>query len=228
MIIIIRVVIVEDDIMVAELNKAYVESIPGFIVSRILTNGADALEYLASNHMELLLLDVYMPKLDGIKLLEEMRKKSILTDVILVTASKDVQHIDEVLKLGAVDYLIKPFEYERIRKALENYSLRFQLLHDKQTFRQEDIDAITSKSFNIHLNSLQKGLNQRTLDRICEFMARNNERFYTSEEVAEKTRLSRVTIRKYLDYLVSIDKIVADTQYKAIGRPGHLYKYNSK
>lgn len=224
----IKVVIVEDDIMVAELNKAYVESVPGFVVDGMLTNGVDALEYLSNNRIELLLLDVYMPKLDGIRLLGEMRKRSILTDVILVTASKDVQHIDEVLKFGAVDYLIKPFEYERIKKALENYALRFQLLRNKQTFKQEDIDAITSNSFNVHINSLQKGLNQRTLDRICEFMANNSDRFYTSEEVAGKTKFSRVTIRKYLDHLVSIGKIVSDIQYKTIGRPGYLYKYNNK
>lgn len=224
----IKVVIVEDDIMVAELNKAYVESIPGFVVDKTLTNGTDALKYLSNNQIELMLLDVYVPKLDGIKLLEEMRKRSILTDVILVTASKDVQHIDEALKLGAVDYLIKPFEYERIKKSLENYSLRFQLLRNNHTLRQEDIDTITSNSFSEHLNSLQKGLNQRTLNRICEFMEKNNEKFYTSEEVANKTRLSRVTIRKYLDYLVSIDKIVSDIQYKTIGRPGYLYKYNNK
>lgn len=223
----IRVVIVEDDIMIADLNKAYVESISGFAVERIFTNGSDALQYISCTKVDLMLLDIYMPKLDGIRLLEEMRKNSILIDVILVTASKDTQHIDEVLKLGAVDYLIKPFEYDRIKKSLENYALRYKLLHDRPIFRQEDIDAITNNNFKLNLNSLQKGLNQRTLNRVCEFMENNKEQTFNSEEVAKKTKLSRVTIRKYLDYLVSIGRITSDIQYKTIGRPSYLYKYNN-
>jgi response regulator of citrate/malate metabolism len=223
----IRVIIVEDDIMIADLNKAYVESISGFAVERIFINGSDALQYILCNKVDLMLLDIYMPKLDGIRLLEEMRKNSILIDVILVTASKDTQHIDEVLKLGAVDYLIKPFEYDRIKKSLENYALRYKLLHNKPTFRQEDIDAITNNNFELNLNSLQKGLNQRTLNRVCEFMENNKEQTFNSEEVAKKTKLSRVTIRKYLDYLVSIGRITSDIQYKTVGRPSYLYKYNN-
>jgi response regulator of citrate/malate metabolism len=225
---IIKIIIVDDDPMVADLNKAYVESIEGFKVEKILNNGEDALKYLETNNVDLILLDVYMPRLSGIKLLEEMRKRSILTDVILVTAARESHHIDEVLKLGAFDYLIKPFEYERIKKSLETYLLRHKLLENKQTFKQEDVDQITSKSFKVTTNSLQKGLHQKTLDRICKFMEDHSERFYSSEEVADETRLSRVTIRKYLDYLVSIDKIVTEIEYKAVGRPGNLYKYNSK
>jgi response regulator of citrate/malate metabolism len=224
----IRVIIVEDDMLVADLNKSYVENVPGFKVEEIFNNGEEALTYLMSNQVDLMLLDVYMPKLDGISLLKAMRKKEIMTDVILVTAAREAHNIDEVLKLGAFDYLIKPFEYSRIKKSLESYILRYNLIHDNLVFNQKEIDYITSNSFTSDLNDIQKGLNTKTLERIYEFMKKNNETIYTSELVAEKTRMSRVTTRKYLEYLVSEGKVAADIEYKAVGRPLTLYKYNNE
>ncbi|MGB7606688.1 MAG: response regulator, partial [Lutisporaceae bacterium] len=129
----IKVLIVDDDPMVAELNRRYVKSVPGFEVAAVLFNGEDALELLKSKRIELLILDIYMPKLDGISLLEEMRKNLIKTDVILVTAAREANEIDKALKLGAVDYLIKPFDGERVKKSLNNYLKRYNLMHGKDT-----------------------------------------------------------------------------------------------
>ncbi|MDF2592229.1 MAG: hypothetical protein K0S75_1695 [Clostridia bacterium] len=131
----INVLIVDDDPMVAELNKRYVENVPNFKVVAVLYNGEDALKLLKSKKIELLILDIYMPKLDGISLLEEMRKNLLKTDVILVTAATEVNEIDKALKLGAVDYLIKPFDGDRIRKSLNNYLKRYNLLHGKKNQR---------------------------------------------------------------------------------------------
>lgn len=152
----IKVLIVEDDPMVTQLNKKYVQSVPGFIVVDTKTNGEDALIFLKTTKIDLLILDVYMPKMDGITLLEEMRKNFIKTDVILVTAAKEVVEIDKALKLGAVDYLIKPFDGNRIKTSLYNYLLRYNLLHCKETFKQEDIDRITYASKNVEENKMER------------------------------------------------------------------------
>jgi response regulator of citrate/malate metabolism len=224
----IRVIIVEDDMLVADLNKSYVENVPGFKVVKIFNNGEEALSYLINNEVDLMLLDVYMPKLNGINLLETMRKKGIMTDVILVTAAREANNIDKVLKLGAVDYLIKPFEYDRIKKSLVSYILRYNLIHDHSVFKQEEIDQITTNGFINNMNDLQKGFNTKTLERIYEFIKKNSETIYTSELVAENTKMSRVTTRKYLDYLASAGKISAEMEYKTVGRPVTLYKYNKE
>jgi response regulator of citrate/malate metabolism len=224
----IRVIIVEDDMLVADLNKSYVENVPGFKVVKIFNNGEEALSYLINNEVDLMLLDVYMPKLNGINLLETMRKKGIMTDVILVTAAREAYNIDKVLKLGAVDYLIKPFEYDRIKKSLVSYILRYNLIHDHSVFKQEEIDQITTNGFINNMNDLQKGFNTKTLERIYEFIKKNSETIYTSELVAENTKMSRVTTRKYLDYLASAGKISAEMEYKTVGRPVTLYKYNKE
>lgn len=220
----IRVLIVDDDPMVAELNRRYVESVPGFQVVSVLNNGEDALKALKTSHVELLILDVYMPKLDGISLLEEMRKNLIKTDVILVTAAKEVNEIDKALKLGAVDYLIKPFDRERIKKSLNNYIDRYKLIHGKDTLAQEDIDKITNVSNAASENAMGKGLHKGTLRRIKAFMEKNNDRFLTAEEVSESMGLSKVTIRRYLEFLASNDEVETEIEYGSIGRPSYLYR----
>ncbi|ABR49116.1 response regulator receiver and unknown domain protein [Alkaliphilus metalliredigens QYMF] len=221
----INVLIVEDDPMVLQLNKRYVESINGFKVVATATDGEKALELLKTNPIELIILDVYMPKLDGIGFLKEMRKRFFKADVILVTASKEAESIDDVFKLGAVDYLIKPFEYERLKSSLENYRGRYELLKGKNVIQQEDLDRITKQNNKSPENRLQKGLHKRTLERIRCFMELNKEAYFTSEEVAEKMKVSRVTVRKYLEYLVEIDELQLEIEYGSIGRPRHLYKY---
>lgn len=220
----IRVLIVDDDPMVAELNKRYVESVPGFQVVSVLNNGEAALKALKTSHIELLILDIYMPKLDGISLLEEMRRNLIKTDVILVTAAKEVKEIDKALKLGAVDYLIKPFDRERIKKSLTNYLDRYKLIHGKDTLAQEDIDKITNISKAASENAMEKGLHKGTLRRIKEFMEKNNDRFLTAEEVSESMGLSKVTVRRYLEFLVSNDEVETEIEYGSVGRPSYLYR----
>ncbi|KKH60506.1 response regulator, partial [Methanosarcina mazei] len=139
----INVLIVEDDPMVAELNKMYVETVAGFKVKGVASTGEKALEYLYNKNIDLVILDIYMPKMDGLSLFKKMRADGILTDVILVTAAHEVEHIDSALKLGAIDYLIKPFQYERLKASLENYLNRRLILQQKDDFQQKDIDKIT-------------------------------------------------------------------------------------
>lgn len=220
----IKVLIVDDDPMVAELNRRYVESVSGFEVAAVLFNGEDALKLLKSKRIELLILDIYMPKLDGISLLEQMRKNLIKTDVILVTAAREANEIDKALKLGAVDYLIKPFDGERVRKSLNNYLKRYNLIHGKDTFNQEDIDKLTNMTKDSNENEIEKGIHKDTLRRVRMFMTNNKEHFLTSEEVAESMGLSKVTVRRYLEFLVANDTVETKIEYGSVGRPCYLYR----
>lgn len=221
----IKVLIVEDDPMVAQLNKRYVECINGFQVIAIACNGEDALRYVKNSTIDLIILDIYMPKLDGVSFLKELRKRAIKIDVILVTAAREAENIDEVLKLGAVDYLIKPFEFERLKHSLDNYLLRHELLNNKNQIEQEDIDRITNKQEKNSSYPLKKGLHKNTLESIRNFVRNNRSQAVTSEEVAERIGVSRVTARRYLEYLVSIQEVKLEIEYGSTGRPSHLYRY---
>lgn len=220
----IKILIVEDDPMVAHLNKRYVENIMGFKVVGQVNNGIEALNFCKKTSVDLIILDVYMPKLDGISFLKELRKNEIHADVILVTASKEIETIDEALKLGAVDYLIKPFEYERFKSALANYTERFNLMQQNSISKQNELDKIFSQKCNTHDSGLQKGLHPKTLNRIRDFL-KSNPDYFTSEEIANEISLTKVTIRRYLEYLESTGEVKLEIEYGAVGRPTHLYKY---
>ena len=83
----IRIIVVEDDPMVAQLNAAYLDRLEGFSVRGIFPNGQQALEFLRENPVELAIVDVYMPVCGGVELLRRMRSERIRTAVIMITAS---------------------------------------------------------------------------------------------------------------------------------------------
>jgi len=221
----INVLIVEDDPMVAKLNEKYVESVDGFNVIGVVSNGDEALRFCKKKKVDLIILDIYMPKLDGISFLKELRKKFMMIDVILITASKETQNIDAVLKLGAVDYLIKPFDYERLKNSLENYVNRYKVFQSTDTVKQEELDRIT-KNFELRSNAtLKKGLHKKTLERIRKFMKENPKEYFSSEVIAEEIALSKVTVRRYLEYMETIEQVKLKVEYGSVGRPSYLYKY---
>ena len=69
-----QVMIVEDDPMVAAINKKYTETVPGFRVVGIFRNGAEGLEYLRENHVDLVILDYYMPQMNGDVFMDRIRE----------------------------------------------------------------------------------------------------------------------------------------------------------
>lgn len=222
----IRVLIVEDDPMVAHINKRYTESMENFNVVGVAQNGKEAQEYIKGKSIDLIILDVYMPKLDGISFLKWMRKENIMTDVIMVTAAHEVDKLDEVLKLGAIDYLIKPFEYERFKEALQRFELKYKLIKENVHLKQEDIDRLTWKSQSSEEENMQKGLQGRTLNRVRSYMKEKKDKYLTSEEVAEGISLSRVTITKYLKYMENQKELISEIEYRNVGRPTVKYKWN--
>ncbi|MBU3134510.1 response regulator [Clostridium gasigenes] len=219
----IRVLIVEDDPMVAEIDKKYVEDVPQLTVVGICNNGKDALEVLKKSKVDLIILDVYMPKLNGIELLKELRKMNINSDVIMVTAADETKSLNEILNLGVIDYLIKPFEYKRFLGALNKFLEKYTLINTNYKFKQSDIDILIANRNKDDSGNIKKGLNEKTLDMIREFMKASSEKLHTSEEIAEKVGLSRVTIRRYMNYMIEIKEINSEIDYQTGGRRSIKY-----
>lgn len=221
----IRVLIVEDDPMVASINKRYVESIEGFSVAGIADNGEEALKLIKNKDIDLIILDVYMPRIDGISFLKKIRQNNITTDVILVTAAKETDSFDQSMALGAVDYLVKPFEYERFKKALENYKKRHKILSGKDVIRQEDIDKITWADSYEKEKSTPKGLHIKTLNRVRDYMCKRSGVLVSADEISKALSITKVTVRRYLEYLASIGEIEIEVEYGAVGRPTNMYRF---
>ncbi|MDO5423555.1 MAG: response regulator transcription factor [Eubacteriales bacterium] len=87
-------------------------------------NGEEALDYLTVYTYDLVILDILMPKMDGISLLKWMRQRGIATPVILLTAKSGVEDRVNGLDCGADDYLVKPFSYEELLARIRVHTRR--------------------------------------------------------------------------------------------------------
>ena len=223
----IKTVIVEDDLMVASINQQFALKTPGVNVIATFHNGKDALAFLNKTKVDLLLLDFYMPEITGLELLAKLRNEGNDVDVIIITAANDAVHINEALHLGIVDYLVKPFKYERFSEAMDKYMLRKTVMKKGMKFTQKDIDQLIhlqKPSKQIKEMDLQKGLQRQTLEKIRNSLSQHENEYLTSEQIASETELSKVTVRRYMNYLIEQSEITSVVDYSTGGRPSILYK----
>jgi two-component system, CitB family, response regulator DctR len=215
-------VIVEDDPMVMQVNRQYIEEIGGFEIVGTAETGHEALDLIARLQPHLVILDVYLPDLDGVQTLKEMRSSNMPTDVILVTAARDVDTIQNAFRYGAIDYIIKPFKYSRLKSALDSYKLLHSKMHRKTSLDQDEIDDLNMNKTRLQ-EELPKGLNEVTLRQVLLFLLKEQDPL-SAEEVADKVGLARVTARRYLDYLEKSGKLLLEIQYGSVGRPINRYR----
>ncbi|MBC6714303.1 response regulator [Treponema sp. Marseille-Q3903] len=228
------VLIVEDDPMVAMINEQYVLKNKQFSIAGSCRNGQEALDFLAENKADLIVLDVFMPYMDGIETLKKIREKKINSEVIMVTAANDTATLEETMHLGVIDYLIKPFAFERFQIALQKFASKVSALKENDVLDQDFVDSIISSGGKhgeaVPVNAgaggasnLPKGIQKHTLEMILDYF-KENTNWTTGDSVAEKTGVSIVTVRHYMNYLVQTGKIEEDINYETGGRPSMMYK----
>ena len=220
----VEVLIVEDDPMVAQLNKKYLQMLPGFNLASVVSHGEQALHFIHDNHIDLLLLDVFMPKLNGLELLKYIRISYPKIDIIMVTAACNTNDIQTALRLGVIDYIVKPFTFQRFRTALISYQERVRLLSSSEILNQDQLD---DRIFTKHVNSstrLPKGIDSQTLQSVREVIA-NYKKDFSMSDIVELISLSRISVKKYLDYLEELGEIESHLTYLPIGRPVKRYVY---
>ena len=223
----IRIIIVEDDPMVAQLNAAYLERLEGICVAGLFSNGQEALQYLRENPVELAIVDVYMPVLSGIELLRQMRSEWIRTSVIMITAATEMNVVDEALHLGLEDYIIKPFAYERLRESVLRFRDKTSLVRGSGTVSQDVVDRLLGNHSRPRADApLPKGLNAKTMAAIRAVLERSPSDVHTCESISAASGLSRVTVRHYLNYLIDTGELGSAIDYETGGRPRVLYRMN--
>ena len=224
----IKVLIVEDDPMVIKFNTHYLEQVEGFKLTAVARSAEDALDILKSKKIDLILLDIYMPGINGLELLSKLRKMDKSVDVMVVSAAKDSLSIKKALQYGAADYLIKPFEFERFKAALERYLKGENLIRIQDDLSQEDLDKHflirQQESSEVHI---PKGLDKNTLRLTWENLLTLPDNYYSTEEIAQFVGISRISMRKYIFFLQEFGALKKDIVYGSPGRPIYKYKRNN-
>lgn len=221
-----RVLILEDDPMVAAIDRQYVESDPRFQVVQVCKSGGQALEYLAQQDADLIVLDYYTPEMNGQEFLDRLHAMGRAPAVIMVTSASDTDIVRALLSRGVMDYLVKPFEFPRFRQALEKFIQRQKLFSGAVGMDQRTIDQLLQAQEGEEAGpQLSKGLNGSTLRLIQDFLVHSRGQALTSEEIAEQVHLSRITIRRYVNYMVETGQLASSIDYQTGGRPSIRYRY---
>jgi response regulator of citrate/malate metabolism len=219
-----RVLVVDDDFMIAKMHGKYIDSQNGYKLIGIAYNYEQAISSVAELNPDLILLDVYLPNHSGIELLRTIRSQNSPCDIILITAAKEREIVEEGFRLGIFDYLIKPFGLENLTNSLIKYAQFRSHLNSNTELNQHTLDDLKKlRSSKSPAGQIQKGIDLRTLDRIKHYLTLQPE-FQSSDEIALTAGVSRSTVRNYLIYLTEENIVEELLQYGTVGRPQRLYR----
>lgn len=172
-------------------------------------NGKDAIEFIKSVKLDLILLDIMMPTISGIDVYKEIRRKGINTPIIFLTAKNNVQDKIEGLKLGADDYITKPFDLEevllRINLALKRNIVKSMLL-DVFKFGDCEINFLTFQI--IAIDGKQETLSKREMA-FLKMLVDNINNVVSRDEILDKlwTKDESPSSRTIDNYILNFRKL---------------------
>lgn len=215
----IGVLVVDDDFMVAGIHAKFIERLDGFAVVGTARTGAEAVQMCADLDPDLVLLDVHLPDSNGLDVLQRLRTGGSSVAVVMVTAERDAAAVRSALHGGAMQYLVKPFEFvdfaarmARVREALETLAAG------------EPDQAEIDRAFGAPpapATMLPKGLSPESAQLVAEALAEADE--LSAAECGELVGLSRVSARRYLEFFVEQGSAVVRLNYGSAGRPERRY-----
>jgi two-component system CitB family response regulator len=219
------VLIVEDDPKIAEIHQHFTEKVAGFEVVGIALNLADAEKMSQLFKPDLVLLDYYFPDGHGTDVLWRIRGERLATDIIMITAAKEGETLQEAIRGGIFDYIVKPVMFPRFEEALTRFRDHRSQIRQESNFTQQDVDRLLHpyKESKPGEPALPKGIDPLTLKKIRSVFAAPHPEGLSAEQVGEAIGTSRTTARRYLEYLASTGQLHAELVYGAVGRPERRY-----
>ncbi|MET8944768.1 response regulator [Streptomyces sp. NPDC004542] len=224
----IEVLVVDDDVRVARVNTAYVAKVPGFHVAAQAHSAAEALHWLQTlPRLDLVLMDHYLPDETGLAVVREMRRRGHQTDVIMVTAARDVSTVQAAMRQGALQYLVKPFGFAGLRAKLEAYAQLRRTLDGGGEAEQAEVDRIFGALSAPSEPALPKGHSPTTAELVRRSLM-NADDPLSAQEIAERTGVSRQTAQRYLKLLERTGRARLTLKYGDAGRPEHRYVWATR
>lgn len=222
----IKVLVIDDDFMVAKVHAGFVNSEPGFSVVGVAHSAAEALKAATALEPDLALLDIHLPDMNGLDLLQRLREIQPDLDVLVISAAREMDTVRRALRGGIVHYLMKPFSREDLRERLEHYSRAYQpLLEDtEQELEQSDVNRLFGMGGNGR-RPLPKGCSAETMV-LVEQIVKEAAEPISATQTAQQLGTSRVSARRYLEYLAEENLARVNLRYGGVGRPERRYSWN--
>ena len=223
-----NVLVIEDDPMVEFIHRSYLEKLDLFQAIYSADTTEEAQQLLAEKTVDLILLDIHLREGNGLDFLSHLRAKPTTIEVILITAANEANTVQTGLHLGALDYLIKPFTFERFQQSIALFQEKKRQL-DTSKVSQSTIDRLINRpaapaEAGQSQQTLDKGLSNDTLTHIYNVIDTIPQPF-TIQELAELCGLSHVSVRKYVHYLEELGQLKSETIYTKVGRPYKAFRY---
>ncbi|MDX3851962.1 response regulator [Streptomyces sp. AK02-01A] len=220
----IDVLVVDDDHRVAEINTAYVAKVAGFRVVARAHSAAEALARISERSIDLILLDHWLPDEDGLTVVRELRRLGHPTDVIMVTAACDVATVQAAMRHGALQYLIKPFNFAGLRAKLEAYATLRRTVDGGGETEQSEVDRMFGALSASAAPYLPKGHSTATAELVRQVLLGAEEPL-SAHDIAEHVGMSRQTAQRYLKLLERTGQVRLSLRYGETGRPEHRYTW---
>ena len=227
----ISVLIVEDEPLIAEAHKTYLERLDGFSVAAVAHNARDAMRAAVGaaateTPIDLTLLDIGLPDANGILLASGLSGLRPAPDIIVITSERDLEMVRAAVGHGALAYLLKPFTFAAFRDRLERYQrYREALPAGTDAASQAEVDrALAELRASTDRSAAPKGAAVGTNDEIARAV-RDSGDGTTADAVAKQVGVSRVTAWRYLERLAEDGTVTRHTDYGKAGRPKTRYQW---
>lgn len=216
------VLIVEDDAQASYTLEQAINQHPLFKVIAAAETLAEAQMHL-QHEPDLVLLDITLPDGSGMALLRDIRQRDITTSVIMTTAERESSTVAQAIQYGVIDYLVKPLRLSRVHQALNDFISFQSTLENSDSIDQLQIDELMRKTASPNkARKTPKGIDSKTLSTMIEHVKTRTEPF-SAQEIGDELALSRITARRYLEYLEEQGMVSMSLNYNTGGRPKQLY-----
>lgn len=204
-----RLVVVDDHALFRRGLISLLEEMPEFDVVGEASDGEDALKVIAQRHPDIVLVDVNMPRMDGIALVQALRRQKSALKVLMLTISQEDQDLIGAIRVGANGYILKNTEPEDLRKALLN------IAEGKGVLSPEVVPPVLGIMQRGTLDSSPQLLSDRELE-VLQCLAEG----LTTQQIASRLFISENTVKTHIRHI--LDKLEASNRTEAVGKATQL------
>ncbi|HEY9259725.1 LytTR family DNA-binding domain-containing protein [Chitinophaga sp.] len=204
----IRCLIVDDETLSQDVIASYIKDFPVVELVRKCSNAIEALEALQEEDIQLIFLDIKMPTLSGINML-----KSIPAPPCVIFTTAYAQHALEGFELNAVDYLLKPFSFERftqaVNKARHKIELEAVAASGKRAGKEPDFFTVRADK-KLHKLNFEEVTYFNSIGDYLKIFMKNGKVIITSETLKsiEESLPSHLFLRIHKSYIVAVRSIL--------------------